>query len=411
MRVVALQQHDRLPLIGHEEPADAIGFRFYIGVELQIALDLHAAGSTYLHEREFPLIIGVLLEKAFDSAEAFENSFGVIHAVHAHTHELRLYADPGQQRGAIDVGRFAGRRIASVGEVDADRKRPHSREVAAAIHRQAFPLDAALHSVIHRFKEIVAMILNVKTHQVCAEQSIHEFALPRTDSESLCVRPGDVPKDGHARVGPFSFDHARQQGEVIVLREDEWLLRIRDLLEHRIREFAIDLLVMFPILRAKDRPRVRDMAKGPESLVRKAEVIAVFLLSAEPHAPKRISRLGRRHAQTIAFVHRFAIGIAAGFGDPGTVAGTQNRLERSHQATGGNHDFQIAVLPRVNIRLAIRDHHEAPLLQLLANMHCKTIGRPQRLACLPQMRFAFRRGPCLLQGLHHAFHLFCQRPQ
>ena len=165
------------------------------------------------------------------------------------------------------------------------------------------------------------MVLNVEADQVRAEQSIHEFALPWTDSESLRIRPGDMPENGHARVGAFVFDHARQQREMIVLHQNERLLRIRDLLEHRIGEFTIDLLVVFPVLRAKDRPRVRDMAKGPEPLVGEPEVVAVFLFMAQPYASERILRLSGRHAQPIVFVDRFAIGIAAGLGNPGAVAG------------------------------------------------------------------------------------------
>ena len=220
-----------------------------------------------------------------------------------------------------------------------------------------------------------------------------------------------MPEDGYAGVGPFLFDHARQQREVIILHQDERFLRVGDLREHGIGKFAVHLLVIFPVLGTKDRPRVRDMAKRPKPFIGKAEVVAVFLFLIEPHAPERILRLGRRHAQAIVLVHGFPIGIAAGLGDPGAIASAQNRLDRSDQAAGGNHDLQIAVLARVNVGLAIRHYYEAPLLQPLAHVHGEPVGSPQRLGGLAQIRFAFGGGTRLVQGLHHAFHFFGQRPQ
>src|SRR5579864_8550183 len=107
---------------------------------------------------------------------------------------------------------------------------------------------------------------------------------------------------------------------MIILDEDKGLLCIGDLLEHGVGELAVDLLVVLPILGTKDRPCMRDVAKRPQALISESKVVAVFFLALEPYAPKRVLRLGRRHAEAIVFVHGFAVRVAAGLRDPGAVA-------------------------------------------------------------------------------------------
>ena len=186
---------------------------------------------------------------------------------------------------------------------------------------------------------------------------------------------------------------------------------IGDLLEHGVGELAVDLLVVLPILGTKDRACMGDVAKGPQALVGEAKVVAVFFLTVEPYAAKRVLRFGRRHAQAIVFVHGFAVRVAAGLRDPGPVARPQDRLEGGHQAAGRDHNFEIAVLAGVNVRLAIGNHHQPPVLQPLADVHGKPVGGPQRLRGLPQAGFARSRGAGFLQRLDHVLHLSGQRTE
>src|SRR6202030_3227696 len=51
--VLAVQEDNRLPLSGLKAPVNTLGFSFYVGEEVVIALDVSAAGSANLHEGEF----------------------------------------------------------------------------------------------------------------------------------------------------------------------------------------------------------------------------------------------------------------------------------------------------------------------------------------------------------------------
>ena len=61
------------------------------------------------------------------------------------------------------------------------------------------------------------MGLNVETDEIGSQEAIQEIALPGTDSECFRIRPGNVPEDGHAGIGPLLLDQFRQQGKVVVL--------------------------------------------------------------------------------------------------------------------------------------------------------------------------------------------------
>src|ERR1700741_4956357 len=59
MRMVFLEKDDGFPLRRLEGSVDALGFRADLVKKTLIALDIRAAGSADLHEREAPLIGGV----------------------------------------------------------------------------------------------------------------------------------------------------------------------------------------------------------------------------------------------------------------------------------------------------------------------------------------------------------------
>ena len=103
---------------------DSLRFRFQLLQEIVIARDFRAAGRADLHEREFFAIGRPLLEEAFDAAQAFQQSLGVVHAVNAHSDEVRLDAQLVQQFAAQHVGRHR-RILASLrfAKIHADGKR------------------------------------------------------------------------------------------------------------------------------------------------------------------------------------------------------------------------------------------------------------------------------------------------
>ena len=68
------------------------------------------------------------------------------------------------------------------------------------------------------------MRLDVEAHQVGAQQTFQELALPRADAERFRIRPGNVPENRDARIGPRFLDEPRHQSEVVVLDQHHRIL-------------------------------------------------------------------------------------------------------------------------------------------------------------------------------------------
>src|SRR5207248_644868 len=73
MAVLALEEHDGLPLAFLEAAIDARGLFFDFDHEVLIALDAGAAGSADLHESELAAIDGMLFEEPLDAAKTLGN--------------------------------------------------------------------------------------------------------------------------------------------------------------------------------------------------------------------------------------------------------------------------------------------------------------------------------------------------
>src|SRR5208283_4022708 len=101
--------------------------------------------------------------------------------------------------------------------------------------------------------------LYVEADEVGAQQSIQQFPLPGADGKGFRCRPWDVPKNGYPRIRSFPLDHSGQQREMIVLYQDDGLLGTFHFFKQSVGEFAIDVLVLLPVVCAKDRTRVGDM--------------------------------------------------------------------------------------------------------------------------------------------------------
>src|SRR5262249_54057321 len=99
--MLALQQHDGLPLSSLKAPVDALRFRYHFGAQVVIALDVGAARRAYLHESEFPLIAWILFEEALNRQEALQNALGVVDAVDPNAHIGGFHAQAAQERGAV----------------------------------------------------------------------------------------------------------------------------------------------------------------------------------------------------------------------------------------------------------------------------------------------------------------------
>src|SRR5215471_2142406 len=104
------------------------------------------------------------------------------------------------------------------------------------------------------------MSLEVKTDQIRTEQAIQKLPLPGANPECFRIRPWNMPEDRYSGIRSPLLNHARKQREVIVLNQHHRILFTHNLFEHDICEFAIYRVVIFPILGAKRRPRMSDVA-------------------------------------------------------------------------------------------------------------------------------------------------------
>ena len=134
--------------------------------------------------------------------------------------------------------------------------------MAAERHRASLAVDAALHEAVDRLDEVVAMELGMEAEDGASEQSVDDLIPPGTDAEGLRVWPRNVPEGDDRRARQAPAKHARQQGEVIVLHQDDRVVAVR-LLDDDVGEALIDRDVMRPVPLAERRPHEGDMAKRP----------------------------------------------------------------------------------------------------------------------------------------------------
>ena len=103
-----------------------------------------------------------------------------------------------------------------------------------------------------------------------------------------------MPEKGYGRVGPFVFDHFRQQGEVIVLDEDQRAF-FRQFLQDTVGEFLIDLFIHLPVGLPEYRPGVGNMAERPQPFIGKTVVITFLLRFVQPDPFENVAVVLRGH--------------------------------------------------------------------------------------------------------------------
>ena len=267
-----------------------------------------------------------------------------------------------------------------------------------------FPFHARFQGAIYGLQKIVAMGLNVKTDEICSQEPVEQLALPRTDTECLRIRPGNVPEDGYAGIRPLLFDQFRQQCKVIILDEQRRLLCACHLLQHCLGKLPVRLYIVLPIERPEQRPRVSDMAKRPQAFVGEAVVVALFFFLVEPYSPQRVLWLVGWDGQPVILVNGLAVGIPAAMSDPGAVTGLQNRLQCGDQSAGRYQNLERLALPGMHVRFAVGNYKQPVAIELAAHVHCQSLRRPGGFPGFSQPRFFFRRLPRRGQTLHQRGH-------
>ncbi len=108
-------------------PVDALGFRFHLGQQVVIALDVRAAGRSDLHKGKFALIGRIFFEEALDREKTLQDSFGVVDAIYADPEEGCFNSETAHQRPAFQIHEAvvgSGRGFV-VCQVDADGEGPN----------------------------------------------------------------------------------------------------------------------------------------------------------------------------------------------------------------------------------------------------------------------------------------------
>jgi hypothetical protein len=164
-------------------------------------------------------------------------------------------------------------------------------------------------------RKVVDVELRVKADDVRAEQAVEQLDAPWADRERFRIGPRDVPERDDGGLRQALADQARQEGEVVVLHEDDRVVAHR-FLHDGVRELRVDRAVLLPVRGAEQRAHVRDVAQRPQSFVGKAFVIARDLLLAQPEPAEVIRGAFGRHCDAVAAIDGLAVGAAAAVRDP-----------------------------------------------------------------------------------------------
>ena len=126
-----------------------------------------ATGRPDLHERELPAIHRVPLQEPLNGLKTFRYPLGVVHPVHAHSHQQGLHAQLAQQVRPVYIDGFVGRvGLRGLGYIHADGKGTDRGAVVTALDGKMFPVHSRFQGAVHRFHEVVAVGLDMKTNEV-----------------------------------------------------------------------------------------------------------------------------------------------------------------------------------------------------------------------------------------------------
>src|SRR4029077_3632733 len=259
--MLAIEEHDGLPLVALKTAIDALGLLGYLLHQIAVTLDMGAARRTDLHKRKLPLVRRILLQEPFNGAEPLRDSFGVVHAIDPHAQKRGAHTQLREKADALYMRQLQARcwSIRRIGS-DADRECTHPGLMAGTRHGEMLPLNAAFQRPVDSVQKIVAMRLNVEADQVRAQQAVQQLASPGTNSEGFRIWPRDMPEDGHSGIGANLLDEPRQQREMIVLHQHHRVFFLLDLLQYGLREFPVDGLIMFPIFNPESRAGMGNVA-------------------------------------------------------------------------------------------------------------------------------------------------------
>ena len=167
----------------------------------------------------------------------------------------------------------------------------------------------------------------MESQNTAPEKPLQNFLAPGADSETFRVRPGNVPESDDRRVRQFVPDQFREQGEMVILYQDDRIVG-GGFFSDGLSESFVNRHIVVPIRRAERGPYMGDVTQGPETFVRKPVVVTGLLFRGYPDAANLIRGMLRRHTHMAARVHDIPIGRSVAMCDPHPGTGTHDRLQR-----------------------------------------------------------------------------------
>src|SRR5487761_508596 len=83
-------------------------------------------------------------------------------------------------------------------------------------------------------------------------------------------------------------------------------------------------------------------------------------------------------------IHCFTVGIGRAMGNPGAVTRIENRLKRSHQATGRDLELDSTVSVDVMVRLTIGYNEKRTPIKAAADSRTQPFRGPKRISRIAQ---------------------------
>jgi hypothetical protein len=165
----------------------------------------------------------------------------------------------------------------------------------------------------------------MEAEEVIAQQALQQFPAPGTGAVDLPGGPGDVPEVHDGKIRNTLAQEGRTEGEMIILEPDHGRLFPTLRGDHR-GKGSIDVPIVMPVARLKERSLQVEVTQGPQSTIREAIVKASHLCLTEPDAPQSILWVVWRHLDMILLVNSEPIGTIMTPGYPGTVASLHDRV-------------------------------------------------------------------------------------
>jgi hypothetical protein len=182
------------------------------------------------------------------------------------------------------------------------------------------------HFALHGGEKILLIAFHLKRDQIVGEQALQQLAAPRTDAQSIDIRPGNVPEERGPEMRPLFPQVSGNQRQVVVVQEDGRVLR--RFRGHDIGEAPVHRLIRLPVFRVELRLHVRLVTERPERAVREAGVVPLYFLARQPDSPQPVRRRARRHVDRVPRIDDDTVGGPRTMRDPDTTALAHHRVER-----------------------------------------------------------------------------------